>query len=111
MDLSFVQNDRHTYICILGHIEVGQVRPAQFAEDAFFFPLYSFGSFYCVNPRDSWAGEFFPSSYDLFNFFLQKFEVLPYRPFVCLVRVTPRYYILFAAIVEGVASLIYFSAC
>jgi hypothetical protein len=36
---------------------------------------------------------------------------LSYRSFTCLVRVTPRYFILFVAIVKGVFSLISFSAC
>jgi hypothetical protein len=38
-------------------------------------------------------------------------EFLLYTSFTCLVRVTPRYFILFVAIVKGVVSLISFSAC
>ncbi|EDL14313.1 mCG147495 [Mus musculus] len=38
-------------------------------------------------------------------------KFLSYRSFTCLVRVTPRYFILFVAIVKGVVSLNSFSAC
>jgi hypothetical protein len=43
--------------------------------------------------------------------FLRDLKLLSYRSFTCLVRVTPRYFILFVAIVKGVVSLISFSAC
>ena len=43
-----------------------------------------------------------------FNFFSQGCEVLSYRSFTCLVRVTPRYLLLFVSIVKNVASLISF---
>jgi hypothetical protein len=38
-------------------------------------------------------------------------KLLSYRSFTCLVRVTPRYFILFVAIVMEVVSLISFSVC
>jgi hypothetical protein len=38
-------------------------------------------------------------------------KLLLYISFTCLVRVTPRYFILFVAIMKGVVSLISFSAC
>jgi hypothetical protein len=38
-------------------------------------------------------------------------KFLSYRSFTCLVRVTPRYFILFVTIVRGVISLISLSAC
>ena len=41
--------------------------------------------------------------------FFKDLELLLYRSSTCLVRVTPRYFILYMAIVKGVASLIYFS--
>ena len=43
-----------------------------------------------------------------FNFFSQGCEVLSYRSFTCLVRVTLRYLLLFVSIVKDVASLISF---
>ena len=43
--------------------------------------------------------------------FFGDLKLLSYRSFTCLVRVTPRYFTLFVAIVKGVVSLIYFSAC
>ena len=46
----------------------------------------------------------------LISFFIYlKFQT--YRPFPCLVAVTPRYFILFVAIVNNAISLISFSAC
>jgi hypothetical protein len=38
-------------------------------------------------------------------------KFLSYRSFTSLVRVTPRYFILFVTIEKGVVSLISFSAC
>ena len=38
-------------------------------------------------------------------------KFLSYRSFTCLVSVTPRYFMLFVAIVKGVISLISFSVC
>jgi hypothetical protein len=38
-------------------------------------------------------------------------KFLSYRSFTSLVRVMPRYFILFVTIEKGVVSLIYFSAC
>jgi hypothetical protein len=43
--------------------------------------------------------------------FVTNLKFLSYRSFTCLVRVTPRYFILFVTIVKGVFSLIPFSAC
>ena len=43
--------------------------------------------------------------------FLRDLKLLSYRSFTCLVRVTPRYFILFVAIVMEVVSLISFSVC
>jgi hypothetical protein len=37
--------------------------------------------------------------------------LLSYRSFTSLLRIMPRYFILFVTIVKGVVSLIYFSAC
>jgi len=39
-------------------------------------------------------------------FFFRDLKFLPYRSFTCLVRVIPRYFILFVTIVKGVISLI-----
>ena len=43
--------------------------------------------------------------------FLRDLKFLSYRSVACLVRVTPRYFILFVAIVKAVVSLISSSAC
>jgi hypothetical protein len=43
--------------------------------------------------------------------FFRDLKFLSYRYFTCLVRVTPRYFILFVIIVKGVFSLISLSAC
>ena len=43
--------------------------------------------------------------------FFRDLKFLSYRSFTSLVRVTPRYFILFVTIVKGVVSLISFSAC
>ena len=43
--------------------------------------------------------------------FLRDLRLISCRSFTCLVRVTPRYFILFVAIVKRVVSLISFSAC
>ena len=51
-------------------------------------------------------GRSFHFSGVVFNFFLQRFKVLVIQVFHCLIRVTPRYFILFVAIVKGVVSLI-----
>ena len=40
--------------------------------------------------------------------FLRDLQFLSYRSFTCLVRVNPRYFILFVAIVKGIISLISF---
>jgi hypothetical protein len=42
--------------------------------------------------------------------FLRDLKFLTYRSFTCLARVTPRYFILFVAVVKGVVFLISFSA-
>ena len=42
--------------------------------------------------------------------FFRNLNFLSYRFFTCLVRVTPRYFILFVTIVKGIVSLISFSA-
>jgi hypothetical protein len=42
--------------------------------------------------------------------FLRDSKFLSYTSFTCLVRVTPRYCILFLTIEKGVVSLIFFSA-
>ena len=44
-------------------------------------------------------------------YFFRDLKFLSYRSFICLVRVTPRYFILFVAIVKGVVFLISFSSC
>ena len=46
------------------------------------------------------------ASSDNFNSFLRDLKRLSYKSFTCLVRVTPRYFILFVMIVKGVVSLI-----
>jgi hypothetical protein len=38
-------------------------------------------------------------------------KFLSYMSFSCLVRIKPRYFVLFVAILKGVASLIFFSVC
>jgi hypothetical protein len=43
--------------------------------------------------------------------FFRDLKFLSYRTFTCLVRVIPRYFILFVTIVKGVVSLISFLAC
>ena len=43
--------------------------------------------------------------------FFRDLKFLSYRSFTCLVSVTPRYFILFVAILKGVVSLTSFSAC
>jgi hypothetical protein len=43
--------------------------------------------------------------------FLRNLKLLSYRPFTCLVRFTPRYFILFVALLKGIVSLISFLAC
>jgi hypothetical protein len=43
--------------------------------------------------------------------FLRDLKFLLYKSFTCFVRVTPRYFILFVAILKFVASLLSFSAC
>ena len=42
--------------------------------------------------------------------FLRDFKLLSYRSFTCLLRVIPRYFILFVAIVKGIVSPISLSA-
>lgn len=60
--------------------------------------------FYCVNPMS--IGDHSIIWYFLIYFF----KVLLYKSFACLVSVTPKYLILFGAIVKGgVVSLIFFS--
>jgi hypothetical protein len=61
---------------------------------------------FTVNPC---AWEIF-LSLDIFNFFLRGLKFLSYRSFTCLGRLTPRYFVLFVAIVKGLVSLITFSA-
>ena len=62
---------------------------------------------FTILPTDSWTWEIVPSS--SIDFF-KDLKFLSYRLFTCLVRVTPRYFIVFEAIVKGVDSLISFSA-
>ena len=50
--------------------------------------------------------EDFPFSEISFDFLLQRSEILSYRSFTCLVRVTPRYFMLFLAIVKGMTAFI-----
>ena len=64
--------------------------------------------FHYVNIANPLAREILTSSEVFFEFCFQGFEVLSYRSFTCLVRVTPRYLLVFVAIVKGVASLISF---
>ena len=66
--------------------------------------------FYYVNSANPWAWETSPFS-EIFYFSLRNLKLLSYRSFTCLVRVTPWYFILFVAIVNGVISLISFSTC
>jgi len=61
---------------------------------------------YYISPANPWAWKIFLSSEIFLNFFLQRVEVLLYRPFTCLVKVTPRYFILFETIVKGVTMFI-----
>ena len=42
--------------------------------------------------------------------FFKDLKFLSYKSFTCLVRVTPRYFMLFVAVVKGDVSLISFSA-
>jgi hypothetical protein len=65
-DLSFVQDDRYRSICTFTCRH--SVRLAQFVEDVFFFPLYSFGFF--VKNQESlgvWICFWFFSSIPLIN--------------------------------------------
>ena len=55
-------------------------------------------------------GDFFPSSDIFLNFFLQDLRFLSYQSFTCLIRVTPRYFMLLVAIAKGIVSLTFFSA-
>lgn len=66
--------------------------------------------FYYVNPVDPWAWEIC-STFDSFDFFLQRLKFLSYRPFTCFIRVTLRHFILFEIIVKCLVSLILFSVC
>ena len=43
--------------------------------------------------------------------YFRDLKFLSYRSFPCLVRVTPRYFVLFVTIVKGIVFLISFSAC
>jgi hypothetical protein len=43
--------------------------------------------------------------------FFRDLKFLSYRSFTCLVRVTPKYFILFVALVKGVVSLILKTGC
>ena len=54
-------------------------------------------------------GDFFHFLISSVSFF-KDLKFLSYRSFTCLVRVTPRYFILFVAIGKGDVSLISFSA-
>ena len=53
--------------------------------------------------------EIFPFS-GVFYFFFKNVKFLTYRSSTCLVRITPRYFMLFVAIMKGDVSLISFSA-
>jgi hypothetical protein len=59
-------------------------------------PNYEHGRSFCILISSS-------------NFFFKDLKFLPYMSFTFLVKVTPRYFILFVAIVKGVVSLISFS--
>ena len=65
--------------------------------------------FYYISPANAQAWEIFPS-YGFFDFFLQRLAFLVMQIFHFLVRVTPRYYILFVTVVMGAVSIISFSA-
>lgn len=62
--------------------------------------------FFYVNPSDIWAWKIFPPSFDFFIFFLQNLWFLSCKFFNCLVRSTPRYFILFKAIGKDAVSII-----
>ena len=64
--------------------------------------------FYCINLANPQAWEIFPGYEVFFNFFLQRLEFFVMQIFHLLVRVTPRYYMLFVTLVMGVVSVISF---
>lgn len=66
------------------------------------------GHFLYVNPNDPWPWEIFLCFDIILNFVIQRLEVLVVQ---VLVRVTPRYFMSFEAIVKGIVSLTLFSAC
>jgi hypothetical protein len=66
--------------------------------------------FYSMNPSDSGACDIFLYSDIFFNFF-KNYKFLSYKCFICFIRVTPKYFILFEAIMKDVLSLISFSVC
>ena len=55
-----------------------------------------------INPANPQAREIFPSSEVFFDFFLQRLAVLIIQIFNFLIRVTPRYFILFVMILKSV---------
>jgi len=66
------------------------------------------GHFHYVNSNNPWAWEISPISEVFYNFFLERLEVLVIQIFICLVRVTLKYFTLFVTIVKDVVSLISF---
>lgn len=66
--------------------------------------------FYSMNPSDSGACDIFLYSDIFFNFF-KNYKFLSYKCFICFIRVTPKYFILFEAIVMDTISWISFSVC
>ena len=63
-------------------------------------------NFHYINPANPWEWDIFPS-FKIFDFFLQRLEVLLTQIFHFL-KVTLRYFILFVTIVKDVVSLISF---
>jgi hypothetical protein len=63
-----------------------------------------------ILPIHEQGRSFCPQRSSMISFF-RDLKCLSYRSFICLVRVTPRYCILFVTIVKGIIYLISFSAC
>ena len=72
--------------------------------------LWAWWPFFYINPANLRAWKVFPTSVIFFNFFLQRLKFLSHSSFSCLVRITPRYFILFVAIMKSDISLTSFSA-
>ena len=58
---------------------------------------------------NSWTWSVFPLIYVLFNFFQNSFILFIYKSFTSLVKLIPKFFILFDAIVSGIDFLISFS--